>query len=264
MNRLAYAIVAAAAIVSASCSSHRSPLTYFTDVETMAAVPTGDYQVKIEPSDELLINVTSEFPDATADFNVMQPNPATSATALTSAQPRLQTYIVDTKGDIIFPKLGAVHVQGLTTEQLRDELTKRISEYVENPQVKVELVNFVVNVAGEVKEPGRVQVTTERFSVLDALTSAGDLTPYGNRDNVMIVREENGQRKAYRLDLNKAETLASPYFYLKQNDYVYVEPSKVRKDNADYNQNNSYKLQVVATIVSATSVVASLIIALTR
>lgn len=260
MNKILLEILAV--VLLSACSSHRAPLTYFADADNAPPAQAGDYLIKIEPADELLITVNSEFPDATAEFNAMQVNPAVQGGSLTPSQPRQQTYVVDSQGDIMMPKLGRMHVQGMTTEQLQQKLTAEISEYVENPYVKVQLMNFVVNVAGEVKEPKRISVSTERYSVLDALTEGGDLTPYGERQNVMIVREEDGKRVAHRLDLNKAETLSSPYFYLKQNDYVYVEPSKVRKDNADYNQNNSYKLSVISTIVGGCSVLVSLIIAL--
>ena len=251
------------ALMLSACKSNTAPLTYFVDVENTAPVPVGDYMVKIEPSDELFITVQSKYAETSAEYNLFSVNPSTNANALTPVQTRYQTYTVDTKGDILFPKLGTIHVQGLTTEQVRDILTKKISAYVKEPLVKVELANFVVDVAGEVLKPGRIDVKGDRFSVLDALTAAGDLTPFGTRDNVMLVREENGQRTAHRLDLNDPATLASPYFFVKQNDYIYVEPSKVRKDNAEYNQNNSFKLSVVSTIVSGCSVIASLIIALT-
>ena len=107
-----------------------------------------------------------------------------------------------------------------------------------------------------------VNVTRERFSVLDALSSAGDLTEYGERSNVLLVREENGKRTAHRINLNSSDILTSPYFYVQQNDYIYVTPNKIRQDNSKYNQNNAFKLSVISTIVSACSVVASLVIAL--
>ncbi len=249
----------------ASCSTHRAPLTYFENIESsQSVIPAGDYLVKIQPSDELLITVTSEVPEATAIYNLPFTNPATATSLVTTTQPRQQTYIVDSKGDINFPHLGEIHVAGMTAEQVRDYLTQEISKEVLDPMVNVQLVNFVVNVAGEVKEPKRIEVNSPRFSVLDALTAAGDLTPYGMRENVLLIREENGERTFTRLNLNDPATLSSPYFYVKQNDYIYVEPSPVRKDNADYNTNNSFKLSVISTIVSACSVLASLIIALTR
>ena len=134
---------------------------------------------------------------------------------------------------------------------------------MENPEVTVKFADFKVSVAGEVTKPGRFEISSTRYSLLDALSDAGDLTPYGERNNVLLVREENGERKFVHLDLNSSETLKSPYFYLRQNDYIYVAPNKVRQSNSKYDQNNSYKLSLTSTIVSATSVIASLVIALT-
>jgi len=265
--RLYLSAIAAALVMSmASCSSTpRSPLTYFTDIDGIPQYASiGDYRVRIAPADELFITVTSVVPEATAQYNTPLVNPATSSSLTTQSQPRQQTYIVDSHGDINFPLLGRLHVGGLTLEELTGMLEQKIGRDVQDPIVKAELINFKVNVAGEVHKPGAVPITTSRFSVLDALTAAGDLTEYGERNNVLVIREENGQRTHTRLDLNSAETLSSPYFYLKQNDYVYVEPNKIRKDNSKYNQNNAFKLSVISTIVSGCSVVASLIIALTR
>lgn len=249
----------------ASCSTKRSPLTYFEDIsdvyEQMA--PTDNYSLRIQPDDELFIAVLSLSPEASAIYNLPYANPATNSELLQTQQPSQMTYIVDTEGNINFPVLGKLHVEGMTTEQLRDELIKRISVEVEDPQVTVRLLNFRVNVAGEVKQAGPQKVTTERYSVLDALTAAGDLTEFGERNNVLVIREEDGKRVAHRLDLNSSELLTSPYFYLKQNDYVYVSPNKIRQDNSKYNQNNAFKVSVVSTIVSGCSVIASLVIALT-
>jgi polysaccharide export outer membrane protein len=124
-------------------------------------------------------------------------------------------------------------------------------------------VGFYVNVIGEVKTPIRVKVETERFTLLDAISAAGDLTEYGERSNILVIREEDGKKTYNRLDLSSSSVFASPYFYLQQNDVVYVEPNQIRIDNSKYNQNNAYKLTVISTVVSAASVIASLVIALT-
>ncbi len=253
----------AAMIVTASCSTERSPLTYFQNIDSIPqGIPTGDYNVKIEPSDELFITVTSAQPEATVNYNLPLVNPGNTTVIGQSTQSQQQTYVVDNKGDIIMPVLGTIHVEGMTIEQLQAYLRGRISADVEDPIVKVELLNFRVIVAGEVKEPGTYEVKTRRFSVLDALAAAGDLTEYAERNNVLVIREVGGKRTYERLNLNDAASLSSPYFYLKQNDYVYVEPNKIRKDNSKYNQNNAFKLSVTSTIVSGCSVIASLIIAL--
>ena len=260
------AIAAGLALSVCSCSTQRSPLTYFEDInqDTVLTVNTIDFAPRLQPDDELLINVTSSNPSSTVAYNVPMQNPGRRADGLQMTTSRQQTYVVDSNGDIHFPILGKIHVGGYTTEQVRTTLMEMITADVEDAEVYVRLVNFKINVAGEVKNPGPVPVPGERFTILDALTTAGDLTEYGERNNVLLVREENGKRVAHRLNLNDSEILTSPYFYLKQNDYIYVEPNKIRKDNSKYNQNNSFKISVISTIVSACSVVASLIIALTK
>lgn len=248
----------------AACSSQRHEMVYFKGIDEMSPVDLGDYSVKIEPGDELVITVTSENPQATAAFNLPFANPATQSELLATSNPRQQTYVVDPKGDIVFPVLGVVNVDGLTVEQLRDKLTALISKDVENPLVTVNLVYYHVDILGEVTRPGRRAVYEPRYSILDLIAEVGDINQYGRRDNVLLIREENGKRTHVRLDLTSPEVLSSPYFYLKQNDYIYVEPNDIRKDNAEYNQFNSYKLQVTSVIVSASATVLSLIIALTR
>lgn len=248
-----------------SCSSTKTRLPYFEDIATIAdgEIP-GDvqYNVIIRPSDELLITVTSMVPEATAIYNLPMANVAKVGEIPTVAQAQYQTYRVSTDGNINFPVLGKIHVEGLTTEQLAEQLAERISKDAENPIVRVELINFHVNVLGEVKNPGVQNVNSQRYSVIDALSAAGDLTEYGERSNVIIVREEQGKKTYHHINLNDSKSLESPYFYLQQNDWVYVTPNEIRQANSKYNQFNSYKISVISTIVSACSVVASLVIAL--
>ncbi len=257
-------IIFAALISLASCSSPKNVLPYFVDIKEIKTgeLDTLDYLPTIRPDDELSITVNSINPEATAIYQMPLINPATTSTLASSSSPRIQTYIVNSQGDIKFPVIGTIHVSGMTTEQLSEYLTKEISKDVKDPVVDVRILNFMVSVGGEVKSPSRIPLTRQRMTVLDALVQAGDLTEYGERSNVLVIREENGNRTYAHLDLNKAETLNSPYFYLKQNDYVYVSPNNIKQSNSRYNTNNSFKLSVISTIVSATSVVASLVIAL--
>lgn len=261
---LLYAVIAMAVVLSSCNTAYNTTLPYFEDIKTSQSgeMPDGDYSIKIIPDDELLITVTSMIPSATAVYNIPLANPATRDVIANVTQPQQQTYIVDNKGDIQFPVLGTIHVAGMSTQELKAELVKRIGEAVTDPIVRVQLVNFRVNVLGEVRKPGAISVNKERYSILDALADAGDLTEYGERDNVLLIREEDGKKVYQRFNLNNSEILKSPYFYLKQNDVVYVEPNEIRRENAKYNQNNSYKISVVSTIVSASSVIVSLIIAL--
>ena len=252
-------------IMTESCqTTYTTHLPYWSDIDSLRSgeLAGGDYSIKLIPEDELIIAVTTTVPAASAMYNLPMLNPVTRDDVKENPQPQLQTYIVDQNGDIQFPVLGRIHVAGMSTIELKEELEKRISKNVSNPVVRVQLVNFRVNVLGEVKKPGAISVKQQRYSILDALADAGDLTEYGERDNVILIREEDGKKIFQRFDLNNSSMLTSPYFYLKQNDVIYVEPNEIRRENAMYNQNNSYKISVVSTIVSATSVIVSLIIAL--
>ncbi len=262
IGKLLMACVAVVALTG--CKS--SNLAYFSDITaTEGSLPIIKSDIKIEPNDELLINVSSEVPEATSIYNLPYNNPATRAGGdmiVNHTTTQKQTYIVDKKGDIMFPILGKIHVAGMTTAQLAEELTRRIAKDVEAPYVRVELMNFNINVMGEVLTPGRYNFETERVSVLDALAKAGDMTVFGKRHNVTVWREEDGVVTYHKLNLNDSKAYSSPYFYLKQNDVLYVEPSESRAGQADYNQNNSYKVSVISAIVSGVSVITSLVIAL--
>jgi len=275
MNRTYLSLALLCILALASCSTKKTVLPYFADIPAVADgdMNAGDYILKIKPDDELLITVSALDPAAASPFNLPSYNPGadinvlkTTANAtplpVVSSSMQLQTYIVDTHGNINYPVLGTLHVEGLTVEQLQKQLSESISAYIESPIVNVRIANFEVVVGGEVKQPKKIRVNRSRYSVLDALGDAGDLTEYGERSNILLVRETNGRREYHRLNLNSSDLLSSPYFYLQQNDYVYVEPNAVRQANSKYNQHNSFKLSVISTIVSASSVLASLIIAL--
>ncbi len=260
-----------AVVILSSCSTKK--LAYFTDISEMPAgsITAGHPGLKIKPGDELFITVTSEVPEATVAYNLPLSNPGSmtgkmeigSDVAIMTSQVKQQTYIVDRQGDISFPVLGRIHVEGMTTGQLTAELTNRISQNVDDPYVRVELINFRVKVLGDVTKPDSYDVKGETMTVLDALAMAGDMTPYGRRDNVLVIRQNGDQTTYERLDLRDSKAITSPYFYLQQNDVVYVEPSKGRLSQAD-SQNNAYKINVISAIVSGVSVISSLIIAITR
>ena len=164
----------------------------------------------------------------------------------------------------MMPVLGRILVKDKTISQLSKEIKAMVERDVKDPHVRIDLVNFAVDVMGEVHNPQRVHTSRQNYTVLDAITQCGDLTEYGKRDRVYVIRTEEGKRTYQRLNLNSSEVFSSPYFYLKQNDIVYVEPNNIRIDNSKYNQNNAFKLSVISTIVSSASVVVSLIIALVR
>ena len=250
-----------------SCNTTKeNDVVYFKNIENQISgtMPEGnDYRITVQPEDELIITVSSEVPEVTTKYNLPLSNTASKGVTETTGQPRLQTYIVDKQGNITLPVLGLIHVKDLTTDEIATIIRTKVAEEVKDPYVKVELSGFRVNVMGEVRNPQRIFVTSKRFSILDALAAAGDITEWGRRDNVMVIREVDGQKSFQRMNLMDNSIFASPYFYLQQNDVVYVQTNDVKADNSKYNQNNGFKLSVVSTVVSAVSVIASLVIALT-
>jgi hypothetical protein len=268
-------IIGLVAVVGLSaCSSKKTVLPYFTDLPDEGAVAVGDFTIKIVPDDELLINVSAADPEAVEDYTVPYQHPRVrdfnaiggsiegQLLQRRAQNLALQTYHVGLDGFINFPVLGKIHVAGMTLEGLAGYLTEKIAEKVVDPIVTVELVNFHVNVMGEVLQPGVQLVNRERYSILDAIAAAGDLTPYGERKRVLLIREEDGKRVYHRINLNDSKLLESPYFFLQQNDVVYVEPNKVRAANASTDQERQFRLSMTSVIVSAASVIATLVIAL--
>lgn len=182
-----------------SCRSQKLNMAYFTDLDDVAQqIPAGAYELKIVPDDQLLISVTAPDQEAAAAYNnIYQPvavldfNATSFQNGLTRRNQSLtyQPYVVGADGFINFPRLGKIHVAGMTLAQLQGYLEEKISEKVIDPMVTIELLNFQINVVGEVRSPGTYHVNRDRFSVLDAISTAGDLSVFGKRDNVLLIRE---------------------------------------------------------------------------
>lgn len=264
-KNILFTFLAILALCSCSTAKDNSTLTYFKNLQgndgTLSA-PQSDYLIRVQPDDELIITVSSSVPEATAMYNVPLTNPATRGTTQAQGQARLQTYIIDKQGNIDFPVLGSLHVEGMTTGEIAGMIKGKVQQNVKDPYVRVEMSGFGVNVLGEVRNPHRVGIDTEKFTLIDALAAAGDLTEYAQRDDILVVRTENGKSTYHRMNLTDASIFASPYFYMQQNDIVYVAPNKIKVDNSKYNQYTAFKLSQMSTIVSMASVIASLVIAL--
>lgn len=166
-------------------------------------------------------------------------------------------YLVDKTGSINYPVLGTLKIAGLTKTEAVQLLTTKISQYVKNPIINIRFLNFKVTVVGEVNHPATLDVRTERINIVEALGLAGDMTVYGKRTNVLIIREKNGVRNTARIDLSKKASLSSPYYYLQQNDIVYVEAEKAKGLQAS---SSNYYLPIVATVASIVSVLSYLIL----
>ena len=254
-------------VILSACSAPKD-VVYFQGVDNLTIEQTEmmnqSYSSKIVPDDLLTITVTSWDPSVVTPFNPPVYAFATEGTDKVEASRQLQTYLVDKDGYINFPVIGLIHVAGLTKQQLVDKLKTDISKYVKDVNVNVQIVNYKITVLGEVVRPGTVAVTNDRISVLDALGRVGDLTINANRKNVLVIRDQDGKKEFARLDLTDPAIFASPYFYLTQNDVVYIEPNKAKRKNARYSAAQQYSITVFSSILSAVSVITTVILAITK
>jgi polysaccharide export outer membrane protein len=223
-------LLAVIAMFSATSCINTKKAIYFDNIQdTLLQPQRADVESIIQSKDLLSISVSSLNPEATVIFNT--PNlPAVSASTSLGANTQLMGYLVNQEGSIQFPVLGNIPAAGLTKKQLTDDITKRLldKKLLVDPIVNVRFLNFKVTVLGEVARPTVVNVPNEKISILEALGMAGDLTIYAKRDNVLLIREENGKKLVKRIDLNSASILTSPYYYLKTNDIIYAEPNNTK------------------------------------
>ena len=223
-------------VLTASC---RTPmeLSYIKDAPRNSEAPiSGQFSGGIQTNDLLYIYVESRTPEATVRFNQETNKIAMSGgVVMNPGSAAVSGYFVNNDGDIIFPVLGKMHVVGKTHAQLASEIERRlVSEgHILDAVVTVKLLNFKVSILGEVSRPGQIEVSGDRLTIFEAISRVSDLTLYGQRTNVTVIREENGQRTIGELDLTSKDVFNSPYYYLRQNDVVYVEPNAKRKRAAE-------------------------------
>ncbi len=259
--------------LAASCSTPKN-ITYFQDLDQTAVLDMADRQmIRIEPEDKISIVVKSKDPALAELFNLsistnrIGNNTSTSGNTAairtySGTSESMSNYTVDPKGDIDFPILGTLHVAGMTRFEvaafIKGELIGR--NLVKDPVVSVEFLNTGISVMGEVTNPGRFDMNRDNITVLDAIALAGDLTIQGQRENVLVLREENGQMKTYRIDLtNASQMVKSPGFNLKQNDIVYVEPNPMKKRSTTVNGNSVLNASFWVSVASLLTSVAVLI-----
>lgn len=263
MRRSVYSILVICCVtLLSSCVSQRK-LSYLRDVTAASAdLINLTYQPLdenyITKGDLLSIFVNALDIEAVRAFNMPVANVQNlgSKTVTSSAGGgSLQGYWVDPEGNIDFPVLGKLHIEGMTTTQLKDTLTMLISQSVKEPIINISFMNFFVTVLGEVKNPGRHPVAVQGMTIFEALGLAGDLTIYGKRNNVLISREVDGKMEFARLNLNDQAIFASPYYHIRQNDVIYVEPSNAR---ALSSQNIPLYLSMITTLGSMATLIVSL------
>lgn len=251
------AVMMAIVVFLGACSSTKD-VAYFqnssvVDLENSRTL----YDARIMPKDLLTITVSTTDADAALPFNMTVPTSFNQTSRVSTSQPLLQSYLVDNDGNIDFPRVGGIHLGGLTKSEAEKLIQDKIKPYMnqnETPIVTVRMINYKISVLGEVNKQGMYTVTNEKINILEALAMAGDLTIYGVRNNVKLIREDaSGKKSIHVLNLNDANLINSPYYYLQQNDIVYVEPNKVKAQNSSVGSMTTLWFSATSILISLTS-----------
>ena len=253
---LPFALLTMVVALMTSCGSTKN-IAYFQNSDWIDFEKSKFlYDARIMPKDVLTITVSTVNPDAAIPFNMTVPTTVNQSHS-TYSQPVLQSYLVDNNGNIEFPILGTLSVGGLTKSACEKMIHDKIQPYLnanENPVVTVRMSSYSISVIGEVNRPGSYQVSREKINVLEALARAGDLTIYGVRDRVKLIREDaSGRKEIHTLNLNDANLISSPYYYLQQNDIVMVEPNKVKARNSNVGTTTTLWFTGTSILISLTS-----------
>ena len=258
-----FAVMSILTFTVTSCDTYKK-INYLQDVvpdkAERIAINKG---ILIQPKDMISIVVSSRNPELALMFNLpVISYQAGSETVANGGSQRLLGYVVDNDGYIDFPVLGLVKAAGLTRWELAKEIKGMIVDgnYIKDPVVTVEFMNFKISVMGEVTSPGTYNIEGDKITILQALSLARDLTIFGRRDNVSVIREQDGERVIYQVDLRSASIFESPAYYLQQNDIVYVEPNKVRAGQSTINENNIKSVSLWVSVGSFLTSLAVLVV----
>ena len=253
------------AVLLVGCNASKRIVYDFNKEESVKAM-LADGQIRIKPLDRLTVVVSSQNPELAAPFNAptsynsLSHNPVgvSSSNGLQS----LQVRTVAEDGTMEFPLIGKVDCKGKTRKELSDEIAKKIIEggYISDAIVNIQFADMKFFVLGEVARPGQFDITRDKITVLEALAMAGDMTIYGNRANVAVIRR-NGEKEYEVFELNFLEgnQMTSPAFYLQQGDVIYVQPNKYKAATSEINQNRTFWLSIVSTLITATSLVLTIV-----
>lgn len=272
-NKKSIAILMAA-ITLASCQSYKKYLIYkvtnhlqirvirkSSSMKSTSRIPST--MPRIQPKDLLNITINTTDPQAAAPFNLtMQTyNNIAQSNASTTSQPALQQYLVDNAGEIDFPVIGRLQVGGLTKNAAENLIREQLRPYLkEIPIVTVRMSNYKISVLGEVNSPGTFTINNEKVNIFEALAMAGDMTIYGIRNNVKLIREDcNGQRNVISLNLNEQNILHSPYYYMQQNDILYIAPNKTKAKSASVSNSTTIWVSVITSLVSLASLIVNIV-----
>lgn len=255
-------LIGLCALLFTGCNSHKK-VAYLQDTNLISSIQSASavHDAKIMPKDMLTIVVSTTDPEAANLFNLTVQSPYTTSRNSLSQQPVLQQYLVENDGSIEFPVLGHLQVGGLTKGELEELISDKLKAYLQNPIVTVRMSGYKISVLGEVARPGIFTVNYEKINIFEALALAGDLTIWGMRDNVKLIRENsNGQSEVININLNRSDIVSSPHYYLQQNDILYVTPNKSKARNADIGQSTPLWFSATSILVSVANIVATFIL----
>lgn len=241
------------ALLLSACNTSKEIL-YFQDIAVnQPETIVGEKDITVQPKDQISIVVSSKDPQLAALFNLIRVQYRVgSDISLGSNNGEVSGYTLDANGDIDFPVLGTLHVAGMTKSQIAALVKKKLIDenLVKDPVVTVEFMNLYFSVLGEVKTPGKYTISKDQISLLEAISMAGDLTIYGKRDAIFVIREENGERVTHWVDIRSKDIFKSPVYYLKQNDVIYVQPNNVRAGQSTLNENSVKSVSMWISIAS--------------
>lgn len=256
--------IVALAVALAGCNASKRIVYNFNKDEAIKSI-VGDGQIRIKPHDRLQILVSSQNSELAApfnsssSFNALSQNPlgVSSANGIQS----VQVLTVDENGMLEMPIIGKVSCAGKTRQELAADIAKRIIDggYVNDAKVNIQFADMKIYVLGEVTRPGQFDITRDKITVLEALAMAGDMTIYGNRANVAVIRSNGKEYEVHELNFLEGGQMSSPAFYLQQGDVVYVQPNKYKAATSEINQNRTFWLSIVSTLITATSLVITIV-----
>jgi polysaccharide export outer membrane protein len=216
-------------LLNSSCASKKEVVYFQQSIGEQKDSKTSSYEPILQADDVLLIVISAENPEVAAPYNLNYLLALQAQSAANSPLGlQLQSYLIDRKGNVDFPLLGKIKLGGLTRIEAIQKIKSLLENHIKDPSVNLRILNFKVSVIGEVNRPGSFPIQSERITLLEALSLAGDLTIYGNRNSILVIREKEGLKTIEKVDITKRDFINSPYYYLCQNDQIYVEPNKTK------------------------------------
>lgn len=249
---ISYLTLLLVALVAFSSCAPKSNHVYYQNIDEILNnnEKLANFETRFQPDDLLMIIVSAEDVEAAAPFNLINTMTSNPNNPAGSGQMQQQLYLIDSKGLIDFPKIGTLKLSGLTRTEAVNLIKEKVQKYINDPIVNLRIMNFKITVQGEVVRPGVHTINSERLTLPEAIALSGDMTIYGKKENVLIIRENNGKKTYNRVDMTKADFINSPYYFLNQNDIVYIEPNKTRINSSAVGPNISIGISALSLLVT--------------